>query len=82
MQRILDWIDEFTGHDRQAVRILLVIALGFALLFAADWGYGKLTETGECDATCEEFIRDNAPGVFMSPTPFNPDRFIERVIRE
>lgn len=82
--RVLDWIDWFTGYDRQSARLLLLIVVVnvaiFGWIFAGDWLEAQIFGP-DCDAACEavveQYLRDHpAPPL---PTP-DGDRIIRDVL--
>ena len=61
--------------------MLAANVLLFALIFSP-WNWLDSGCDADCQGVADDFMRENAPELFISPTPFNPDRFIDDILKD
>lgn len=88
MRHVFDWLDRFTGYDRDTKRFLLVIVAINAVIFstlAYDMWLKEAFWGPECDIACQNrvdrFIQDN-PDLFRPLPTVDVDEIIRDVLND
>ena len=79
MNRILDWLDEFSGYDRRGIRALLLITVILGSLLLAEQVPSWLDGGSSLTEEQQRKIIDEAGA---HPTPFDVQKIVDKALKD
>lgn len=80
---LMDTLDEFSGYNRTALRVVGAMFLAPVLLLGGSAAYDELTkpEPTKCDDICQADL-DKQISIWLEEIEFDPDKVIDEILSE